>query len=327
MHILAVDDDPIILELLDAVIAQIPEFELTTADCAEAALVKIKRAKNPFDCFLLDIQMPVTSGIELCQNIRGIGAYRQTPILMITAMSDKRYIDDAFAAGATDYVTKPFDVTDVQTRLRIALQRARQVADTMNSFRITERGAYPLSEDGDHISLNEPVAIFDVDGLVESHALVNYLTQLSRSALFGSGVFAISIRRIDELHQKCSRYEFEGLIADVAEAISDCLRPHQFLLAYGGNGTYDCVIEGGHKPELDKLVNKINLQLHWMDLRFSNGDPMPVRVCSGQFARLIWRSGQNAIEALIAAHESAEHESVEVEQRLEDFWFMGRVAG
>ncbi len=323
MRILAVDDDPIILEILDAIVAQMPEFELTSAPGSDEALEVIANSETPFDCFLLDIQMPVKDGVQLCAEIRTIDQYRLTPIVMITAMSDKRYIDSAFAAGATDYLTKPFDIGEVQTRIRIAHQRTQSVMSLEESLYVSSRTAYKVNATDGKVNILDPISIFDVDGLVEPNALTNYLTQLSRGNLFGSGVFAISIRRIEELHERCSGFEFESMIADVAEAISDCLKPEQFLMAYGGNGTFDCVIHGGYKPDLRGLVNRINLQIQRMDLRFSNGDPLELRVACGAFLRLVWRATGSICDALADAHQSAEREAMDIEKRLDDFWFTG----
>jgi CheY-like chemotaxis protein len=72
-----------------------------------------------FDCFILDVQMPGMDGIELCGQIRAIEVYKDTPIIMNTAVADRDYIDAAFAAGATDYLTKPVDEVEVKARLGV----------------------------------------------------------------------------------------------------------------------------------------------------------------------------------------------------------------
>lgn len=61
------------------------------------------------DLVLLDIMMPDLDGIEVCRKLRQLPNGRDVPILMVTATSDAQMIKEAFAAGATDYVTKPVD--------------------------------------------------------------------------------------------------------------------------------------------------------------------------------------------------------------------------
>ncbi|MGO4915030.1 response regulator [Pseudogemmobacter sp. W21_MBD1_M6] len=325
MKILAVDDDPIILELLSELLASFGEHEMTTALCAAEALDELSKTPTPFDCFLLDIQMPGIDGIQLCEILRDIPVYARAPIVMITAMSDKRYIDAAFSAGATDYVNKPFDIMELHGRINViesivAERRGR----TDKIFAVKQAGkAQPRKQ---HIDLHEPVAINEVDGVIEYFALENYLTQLSRGAMFGSTVFAFNIRGIEKLHRETTSFEFQGLIADVSEAISESLKPHQFLISYAGNGTFACVTEGGWKPDMKLLTSEIDWTLSQMDLHRNGGEPLTIRVCAGHPVRLIWRSGQGAMDALIEAHASAEEASIKLEKELDHIWFLGETA-
>jgi CheY-like chemotaxis protein len=63
--------------------------------------------------------MPGMDGIELCGQIRALDSYKDAPIIMNTAVADRDYIDAAFAAGATDYLTKPVDEVEVKARLGV----------------------------------------------------------------------------------------------------------------------------------------------------------------------------------------------------------------
>jgi len=118
MHLLFVDDDLSILELLKVVIKDTTDHTLVTASNASDAFDLLARPyAKKFDCFLLDIQMPGIDGIELCRNLRNRPEYTHAPIVMLTAMSEQMYIDRAFAAGADDYITKPFDLEELQERL------------------------------------------------------------------------------------------------------------------------------------------------------------------------------------------------------------------
>ncbi|UWR25677.1 response regulator [Sulfitobacter sp. S223] len=66
MYILAVDDDPIVLETLEHFIGSMPDHEIATASDALEAVELMNAQNRRFDCFLLDIQMPGTNGIDLC---------------------------------------------------------------------------------------------------------------------------------------------------------------------------------------------------------------------------------------------------------------------
>lgn len=318
MKILAVDDDPIILELLAHFMEAVGGHALTTAHCAAQALAEIDEPGAHFDCFLFDIQMPVMDGIALAKAVRQNPQHRDTPILMLTAMTEKRYIDAAFAAGATDYISKPFEVGELKARLAL-------VADLV-ATRALQRPALPVEwHDAGEVAsvlLHEPVHIYDVDNLIENAALENYVTQLSRNALFGSTTLAFSIRKVDEFHAALSGFEFHSLISDVAEILSDTLQGHQFLMAYAGGGTFVCVTENGWRPQSGALQDAVNLALARTELFNNEGTRLEPRVSVGDVVSLVWKTGHSALEALASAHVTAEAASAAHTRGLTDFWLV-----
>ena len=181
MKILAVDDDPIILELLKHALQIVGDHHLVTAESGVEALQVAKdHMKEPFDCFLLDIQMPEMDGIVLAQKVRGLAGYADTPILMLTAMSDKRYIDAAFSAGATDYVTKPFEISELKARLGLVegLVEARQ-ASTRKIFAVNAAAKVNGTDTAPStLELYEPISLYDIDNVIEYTAMQNYVQQL-----------------------------------------------------------------------------------------------------------------------------------------------------
>ncbi|WP_372886456.1 response regulator [Shimia sp.] len=128
MKLICVDDDPAILAVLKVSLETVGNHSVDTAGSGQAAIDSFVSQNAEVECFLLDIQMPGMTGVELCEVIRSHDAYRDTPILMLTAMSDEDYIEAAFAAGATDYVTKPFDPNDLNTRVKSAVARMQSLA-------------------------------------------------------------------------------------------------------------------------------------------------------------------------------------------------------
>jgi DNA-binding NarL/FixJ family response regulator len=86
-------------------------------DGAEA--VALARTERP-DVAVLDLRMPELDGIEAA---RRIYAERPLPIVMLTAFSDRRHVDDAIAAGVFTYLVKPFRESDVVPAIRAAVTR------------------------------------------------------------------------------------------------------------------------------------------------------------------------------------------------------------
>lgn len=130
MKILAVDDDPFILELIPMISAKAGFSEVVPAASGEQALELLDNPDMFFDCLLLDIGMPDMNGIELCRCVRQIPRYRQTPIIMLTAMRDMASMGEAYRAGASEYATKPFDIEKLTSRLRLVQEALHAQRDT-----------------------------------------------------------------------------------------------------------------------------------------------------------------------------------------------------
>lgn len=307
MRILSVDDDPIILDLLTEVLASIGQSDVTIAESAVDAFEIIRDNSEPFDCFLLDIQMPEIDGIQMCQALRTMPLYQRAPIIMITAMSDKSYIDKAFAAGAMDYVTKPFDVMELSERIRVAqtLVEARQSDD--NIFTPSKQEIFDGALAEEHYSLDERLHIQDVDGVIDYIALENYLCQLSRGSLFGSTILSFHITDIERIFEAAKTFDFESLITDVAESISNCLKCSQFLVSYAGNGTFVTVYSSDQKLNPMAFEKEIHQDIASMGLYYSDGRPVSLTIVAGHPVRLTFRSGKKIADALFQACVSAEN--------------------
>ncbi|MEU4538222.1 response regulator transcription factor [Streptosporangium sp. NPDC023825] len=122
-RILAVDDDPAILRSLRRGL-RLEGFGVETADSGERAL-ELAGSAVP-DAIVLDVSMPGLSGIEVCARLRARGT--EVPVLMLSAMDEVADRVAGLAAGADDYVVKPFDLGELVLRLRALLRRAGRAA-------------------------------------------------------------------------------------------------------------------------------------------------------------------------------------------------------
>ncbi len=78
------------------------------------------------DLVLLDVHLPDMSGFEICRKIRAEGPRPETPILICTVRSEVAPVAEGLSSGATDYVLKPFQVSDLLERIQTALSGAVQ---------------------------------------------------------------------------------------------------------------------------------------------------------------------------------------------------------
>ncbi len=280
MKILAVDDDSFILELLTMICARNGYPDVTTALSGQKALNLLNAEDVVFDCLLFDINMPEINGIDLCGLVREIPAYHKTPIIMLTAMTEKHYIDRAFEMGATDYVNKPFDMIELGARLRVAeeLMIARREAPVISAP--AQHG--PPADPAQHtFDLADELCLADIKGVIEYTALGNYLSQLSRAGLDGSQVLAVKINQIDAIYAKASTDEFLYALTEVADAVGDALKTIGCMMAYAGNGVFVIV---SSKPTMEpsfELETEIQNLLDEKDSEYDNGDPLDIDVSVG----------------------------------------------
>ncbi len=122
-RILAVDDDPALLRALRRGL-RLEGFAVRTAGSGREALQIA--AEEPPDAIVLDVSMPGMSGIEVCACLRERGA--EVPVLMLSAMDEVADRVAGLAAGADDYVIKPYDLGELVLRLRALLRRSGRTA-------------------------------------------------------------------------------------------------------------------------------------------------------------------------------------------------------
>jgi two-component system, OmpR family, phosphate regulon response regulator PhoB len=101
-------------------------FAVSEARDGEEALLQLKEQKP--DAVLLDWMLPRLSGLELCRQIRRAPAWRDLPVIMLTARGEEGDRVRGLDSGADDYVVKPFSTSELIARLKAVIRRARPAA-------------------------------------------------------------------------------------------------------------------------------------------------------------------------------------------------------
>jgi CheY-like chemotaxis protein len=253
MKILAVDDDPDFMGVFMAVLGGLGYTDLTTASSGQEALELMTKSVSGFDCFILDVQMPEMDGIELCRQIRSFDSYKDAPILMNTAVADRDYIDAAFAAGATDYLTKPVDEVEVKARLG--------VIEKLVSERL--RSEIAISHPGTDV-FNAPsygfldgIPLKRVEGAMDLFSMGNYLKTLGLFRALSISAIGIRVLNARSIHDLEGGHVFGEVMIDVATCISDCLKPSNRMIAYAGGGIFVCLIPRSEVGEPEQLADRL----------------------------------------------------------------------
>ena len=120
--ILCIDDNPEVLKLMKMLLAD--EFDLELVTSAEQGL-KFLRDKNP-DLVLCDVMMPGMDGHAFSRAVKADESLKHIPIILVTARTGAEMLNEGIQAGADDYISKPFDSTELKARIRSQL-RLRQM--------------------------------------------------------------------------------------------------------------------------------------------------------------------------------------------------------
>jgi sigma-B regulation protein RsbU (phosphoserine phosphatase) len=141
-RILVVDDNRVNRHLLTAVLQRggFPHIEM--AEDGIDALAKIE-AQAP-DLILLDLMMPRMDGFETCRRVRTDPNRRDLPILVQSSLSGSEDRTRAFSVGATDFVTKPINATELLSRVRIHLENQALLRD-LQGYRRRRQGELALA--------------------------------------------------------------------------------------------------------------------------------------------------------------------------------------
>jgi len=129
VKILIIEDEPnMVLGLKDS--CEYEGYEVSVARDGKEGLQKALTEK--LDIILLDVMLPLMSGIDVCRTLRTRGI--ETPILMLTARSQEIDKVVGLEVGADDYVTKPFSIKELLARIRAHLRRAAKQVVELESF-------------------------------------------------------------------------------------------------------------------------------------------------------------------------------------------------
>jgi two-component system alkaline phosphatase synthesis response regulator PhoP len=151
IKILLVDDEPDILEIVGYNLSN-EGYTLETANNGVEALVKARNFLPHL--ILLDIMMPEMDGIETCEKLRDLEAFKDTIIVFFTARSEEFSQSAGFDAGADDYITKPIKPKLLIKKVKALTRRLRDVED---SEKVQNIGTLMIDSGSYTVTVNDKV--------------------------------------------------------------------------------------------------------------------------------------------------------------------------
>ncbi|EMS69196.1 response regulator [Ruminiclostridium cellobioparum] len=143
-EILIVDDTPEQIEMAMLVLKN-NNYKVRVSTKGEAALKLLERQKP--DLILLDIFMPEIDGFELCRIIKQNDEFKNIPVIFLTSSDDEQSIKKGFESGAQDYVTKPFNATELLARVNTHIKLKEQTESLYLANRELDSFCYSIAHD------------------------------------------------------------------------------------------------------------------------------------------------------------------------------------
>ncbi|MCP4630150.1 MAG: response regulator [bacterium] len=253
VNILAVDDEPINLQVVANHFSK-SDLSITLASSGQEAIDLIEKGEIP-DLLLLDVMMPRMSGYEVCQTLRERYDRTSLPVVMLTAKNRVSDLVMGFAAGANDYVTKPFYKDELISRVDSQLQLKRAYETMKENLELrNELDERKRTELKNKMVQRRLAAMLD---LINDAIL----------AVNENGEIYFCNRSFEKLTGYSGRdllwQSFDDLFADKEKAAVKQLTKDRQSLHNGQSETYHpiCLIEAnGKELPLETLISQLNYE-------------------------------------------------------------------
>jgi two-component system, OmpR family, alkaline phosphatase synthesis response regulator PhoP len=148
--VLIVEDEQDIAGLIKHTLERGGDADAEVVGSGDAALKAVEI--RPPDLIILDLNLPVLSGVEVCRILRSRSDVKQVPIIMLTARTGEQDRVNGLDLGADDYVTKPFSLRELSARVRAVLRRSNKTEERQAVYQ------------GNHLNADFEAVAIAVDG-------------------------------------------------------------------------------------------------------------------------------------------------------------------
>jgi len=219
MRILIAEDDTVTRKLLEAHLAKWGHEVVVCSDGGQAWQVLC--GEDPPKLVVLDWMMPEMDGVTLCSEIRKREKQPYTYVILLTSKSLKEDVVAGLEAGADDYIIKPFDVHELNVRIRAGTRIVRLQEDLISALRASE---FQASHDA-------------LTGLWNRRAILEKIQQeLDRSGRDGSnlGLVICDVDHFKQVNDNYGHLAGDAVLRELAKRIDSSLRSYDSVGRYGG---------------------------------------------------------------------------------------------
>lgn len=186
-------------------------FEVMAFDCGKAMDEQLKIAVP--ELFILDIMLPGEDGLRILKRLRGQENTQKIPVIMLTAKGTELDKVKGLDLGADDYLTKPFGILELISRVRAVLRRFRKESSSLRESAKISLGGVSIDDQRHTVSVNEtPVELtfkeYELLKLLIAHPGIVFSRQQILEKIWGIG-FDMDTRTVD-MHVKTLRQKLGG---------------------------------------------------------------------------------------------------------------------
>lgn len=255
MKVLIADDDPICRRVLKSWMDKWG-YEAVLASNGEEVLTEVSHEDHP-QLIILDWMMPGMDGPEVCRKIREAQNDRYIYIIMLTTKKLKEEVVEGLEAGADDYVSKPFDLSELKMRI---LSGAR-ILNLETRLLEAQRELEILAT---HDSLT---------GILNHRAIMNILDkELSRCNREGQdlGIIMADVDHFKNINDTYGHLSGDRVLKEVSRRITISLRPYDSVGRYGGE-EFMMVLPSCSLEETRNVANRVAENIRSSGVKISKG--------------------------------------------------------
>lgn len=258
-RILVVDDVPANVEILSFHLED-EGYEVVEAQSGEQALLTLQNTDKEIDLILLDVMMPVMSGLDVLAQVKRNPITDNIPVILVTANADDQNVAEGLDMGAFDYIIKPYSLVVLLARVRAAL-REKERQDLLEKWATTD----PLTD------------LFN-----RRHFFELAERELERSRRLKSELtfIMLDIDFFKRVNDKFGHLTGDSALITLSKILKDALRKVDFCCRFGGEEFVLCLPDTPSQGAWE-VAERIRTQVACTPLQTEDGQEVYIQVSLG----------------------------------------------